>query len=65
MNQPETKWIRCDREVAEQHRSRVLCGGLGLEGRWSEWKDGTPYKCAMNRQYQYRCTKETLFLESI
>lgn len=50
----ENEWIRCGYLEAEQHRSRTLCGSLGLEGRWSDWIDGKPKKCRMNQQYQYR-----------
>ena len=58
-------WVKCDRTIAEQWRSRVLTGSLGLEGRWSEWEDGTVIKSAMNREYQYRCTEEHRFVSNI
>jgi len=44
----------CERKDAEEYRERTLCGGLGLEGSWSKWIPGTPEKCLMNREYQYR-----------
>lgn len=47
-------WRRCDWIDAEQHRSRLLTGSLGLEGPWSDWTDGRPEKSAMNREYEYR-----------
>ena len=45
---------RCGYLEADQYRSRVLTGSIGLEGPWSEWQDGKPEKTAMNREYQYR-----------
>jgi len=51
---PCSAWVRCKYADAEQHRSRVLTGSIGLEGPWSDWKDGKPARVAMNRQYEYR-----------
>ena len=48
------KLVRCEYADATQHRSRVLTGSIGLEGAWTEWKDGKPERVAMNRQYEYR-----------
>lgn len=47
-------WQRCKRDEAEQHRSRVLTGSIGLEGPWTDWADGVPKKSEMNREYEYR-----------
>lgn len=54
---------KCEYKDAQQHRSRVLTGSLGLEGSWSEWINGKPEKCAMNREYQYRKLKQRLGLK--
>jgi len=47
-------WIRCPRGEAEQHRSRVLTGSVGLACPWEPWKWGVPERCPMNRQFEYR-----------
>ena len=47
-------WRRCGWAEAEQYRSRILTGSIGLEGTWDDWAEGRPEKTAMNRQYQYR-----------
>ena len=47
-------WRRCEWADAEQYRSRILTGSIGLEGTWDDWADGRPEKTAMNREYQYR-----------
>lgn len=54
------KWRRCKYAEADQYRSRVLTGSIGLEGRWTEWMDGKPERCAMNREYQYRTGRRTI-----
>lgn len=48
------KWVSCNILDAEQYRSRILTGSIGLEGSWDNWQDGRPDRCASNRQYQYR-----------
>jgi hypothetical protein len=53
-------WRRCKWADAEQHRSRILTGSIGLEGAWSEWIEGKPEKTAMNREYEYRTAKTGL-----
>lgn len=50
----EKEYVKCDYSESHQYRYRVLCGSLGLEGPWSEWIDGRPEKCHMNKEYQYR-----------
>ena len=35
----EPKWEFCKYTEAEQCQTRVLCGSLGMEGRWSEWSE--------------------------
>jgi hypothetical protein len=48
-------WMSCKLwSEAEQYRSRVLTGSIGLEGTWSDWIDGRPAQLEMNREYQYR-----------
>jgi hypothetical protein len=51
---PPDSWTGCDFKDAEQHRSRVLTGSIGLEGAWSEWENGRPKSLPMNRQFEYR-----------
>ena len=61
------KWFRCANGDAEQYRKRTLCGSIGLESRWSEWKpveDVVPLP-TMNIEYEYRCTEEGRFLRRI
>lgn len=53
----KSPWRRCKYAEAQQHRSRVLTGSIGLEGPWSEWIDGKPDSEDMNREYEYRTTK--------
>ena len=48
------EWVRCDYVHAEQYRSRILTGSVGLEGAWTDWKDGKPERIAMNCQYEFR-----------
>lgn len=50
-------WRRCEYAEAQQYRSRVLTGSIGLEGPWSEWIDGRPESMDMNREYEFRTTK--------
>lgn len=52
--EPVKTWQRCKLSEAQQYRSRILCGSIGLEGSWDEWTDGTPKELAMNREYEYR-----------
>lgn len=47
-------WRRCEWAEAEQYRSRILTGSIGLEGTWDDWAEGRPEKTAMNRDYEYR-----------
>ena len=53
----DDQWKRCKYADAQQHRSRILAGSIGLEGPWSDWIDGKPGKEFMNRQYEYRQPK--------
>lgn len=47
-------WRRCDWSEAQQYRSRILTGSVGLEGTWDDWAEGRPEHPAMNRDYEYR-----------
>ena len=50
-------WHPCEYAEAQQHRSRLLTGSIGLEGKWTDWIEGKPEKVLMNRQYEYRSTE--------
>ena len=51
---PLVYWRMCNWAEAEQYRSRILTGSIGLEGSWDEWVNGRPERTAMNREYEYR-----------
>jgi len=60
MDDRKVKWVKCEGYYptdAEEHRSRVLTGSLGLEGPWSAWLIGMPDKVLQNREYEYRKAK--------
>ena len=48
-------WKQCDWHAAQQWRERTLAGSIGLEGPWSEWRDGKPESLNCHCQYDYRC----------
>ena len=51
-------WRRCEWGDAEQYRSRVLTGSIGLENPWTEWLNGRPERLAMNQEYEYRVANQ-------
>lgn len=67
MQEEPIEYIRCDYKHAEQYRYRHCTGSIGLESNWSEWNDGRmPFgRGFQGTEFEYRCTKEHLFLEEL
>jgi hypothetical protein len=58
-------WRSCGWNDAQQYRSRILTGSIGMEGAWYEWIDGRPEKTAMNREYEYRTVNNQIRSEGM
>jgi len=56
------EWVTCNWQEAEQYRSRILCGGIGLEGKWSKWQDGQGLLGRAGLEVVYRKTKKNTYL---